>query len=414
MGAVGARRAIVVDTLGLEEARQQILAAMVRDAQTLVAAVAADAGETPDAVRPAVELTLRLLLEQPGPTKGRAIMRAAGAQAARDGIPAERFLQRFTSTTWLVWEGARGHPAADRAVLEMLGETLLRGVDLLVGAVADGYNAVDRESVARDAEMRRALLEDILSTAPPDPVSAARRRRLADRYGLDPDAAYRVIAVSDARADAEVPLDDVAHLLSRRLRRPVRQSGARTTFPLPQVLAWRGIVVVLAPASWPATLKLPVHLAELLGPRWVAVAGDAVAGVEGIASTMGRLTLSLRTAVRIGRRGWIDGPDELALEELVTVDDALLDAVVERELGPILRDSRMGAELIETLEAYFDSGQNMREAGRRLHLAPRTVAYRLARVAGLIGHPLDGPTCRRLTVALFAYRMRRVPTGSVG
>jgi hypothetical protein len=400
----------VVEAQGVLEARQEILAAMARDAQSLVGAVATDVGETRDAVRPAVELTLRLLLEQPGLTRGRAIMRAAGAQAARDGIPAERFLQRFTSTTWLVWEGAREHPAADRAVLEMLGETLLRGIDLLVGAVADGYNAVDRESVAHDAEMRRALLEDLLSTAPPDPVSAARRRRLADRYGLDPDAVYRVIAVSDARPDADVPLDDVAHVLSRRLRRPARAGGSRTTFPLPQVLAWRGLVVVLATASWPAATKLPVHLAELLGPRWVAVAGDAVGGVEGIATTMGRLTLSLRTGVRIGRRGWIGGPDELALEELVTVDDGLLDAVVERELGAILGDARMGPELTETLEVFFDSGQNMRETGRRLHLAPRTVAYRLERVARLIGRPLDGPTCRRLTIALFAYRMRRPPT----
>jgi PucR C-terminal helix-turn-helix domain len=400
----------VVDVQVGLDARQEILAALVRDTRSLVDAVATDVGETRDAVRPAVELTLRLLLEQPGLTKGRAVMRAAGAQAARDGIPAERFLQRFTSTTWLVWEGARGHPAADRVVLEMLGETLLRGIDLLVGAVADGYNAVDRESVAHDAEMRRALLEDLLSTAPPDPVSAARRRRLADRYGLDPDAAYRVIAASDARDDADMPLDDVAHVLSRRLRRPARAGRSRTAFPLPQVLAWRGLVVVLATASWPAATKLPVHLAELLGPRWVAVAGDAVQGVEGIAATMGRLTLSLRTGVRIGRRGWIDGPDELALEELVTIDDDLLDAVVERELGAILGDPRMGPELLETLEVYFDSGQNMRETGRRLHLAPRTVAYRLERVARLIDHPLDGPTCRRLTIALFAYRMRRPPT----
>ena len=123
---------------------------------------------------------------------------------------------------------------------------------------------------------------------------------------------------------------------------------------------------------------------------------------------MGRLTLSVRTAVRIGRRGWIDEPDELALEELVTVDDALLDAAVARELGAILGDARMGFELIETLEAYFESGLNMRAAGRRLHLAPRTVAYRLQRIARLIGHPLDGSTCCRLTIALFAYRMRRV------
>jgi DNA-binding PucR family transcriptional regulator len=165
-------------------------------------------------------------------------------------------------------------------------------------------------------------------------------------------------------------------------------------------------VVVLATASWPAADKLPQHLGELLGPDWVAVAGEPVMGVEGIAATMGRLTLSLRTALRIGRDGWIAAPDELALEELVTVDDELVDAAVNRELGAILADGRMGVELIETLEVYFESGQNMREAGRRLHLAPRTVAYRLERIARLLGHPLDGPAYRRLSVATFAYRMR--------
>ena len=67
----------------------------------------------------------------------------------------------------------------------------------------------------------------------------------------------------------------------------------------------------------------------------------------------------------------------------------------------------MGPDLLETLEVYLDSGQNMREAGRRLHLAPRTVAYRLDRIARLLGHPLDGAAYRRLSVAAFAHRMRR-------
>ena len=397
----------MVDERTVLEARHEIITAIAGESASLVAGVADDVGESPDTVRPVVELTLRLLLDQPGITKGRAIMRLAGAQAARDGIPAERYLQRFTSTTWMIWEAARAHPATDRAVLENVGETLLRGIDLLVGAVADGYNAVDRETVAHDAEMRRALLEDILSNAPSDPVAAARRRRTADRYGLDPDALYRVVAVADRSGDASAMIEDGAHALGRKLRRPSRTGGPASSFPLPQVVIWRGLVVVLATASWPAADKLPQHLEELLGPDWVAVAGEPVMGVEGIAATMGRLTLSLRTALRIGRDGWIATPDELALEELVTVDDDLLDAAVTRELGAILADGRMGSELIETLEVYLESGQNMREAGRRLHLAPRTVAYRLERIARLVGHPLDGAAYRRLSVATFAYRMRR-------
>ena len=397
----------MIDERAVLEARHLIITAIAGESASLVAGVADDVGESPETVRPVVELTLRLLLDQPGITKGRAIMRLAGAQAARDGISAERFLQRFTSTTWMIWEAARAHPSIDQAVLENVGQTLLRGIDLLVGAVADGYNAVDRETVAHDAEMRRALLEDILSTAPSDPVAAARRRRTADRYGLDPDAMYRVVVVADRSGDSESMIEDGAHALGRRLQRPSRSGRSASAFPLPQVVIWRGLVVVLATASWPAADKLPQHLGELLGPDWVAVSGEPVTGVEGIAATMGRLTLSLRTALRIGRDGWIAAPDELALEELITVDDDLLDAAVTRELGAILADTRMGSELIETLEVYLESGQNMREAGRRLHLAPRTVAYRLERIARLLGHPLDGAAYRRLSVAAFAYRMRK-------
>jgi len=392
------------------EARHGIISAIAADSESLVVGVAEDVGETADAVRPAVELTLRLLLDQPGLTKGRAIMRLAGAQAARDGIPAERFLQRFTSTTWKIWEAARAHPSIDQAVLENVGQTLLRGIDLLVGAVADGYTAVDRETVAHDAEMRRALVEDILSTVSDDPVAAARRRRMADRYGLDPDGHYRVVAIADRRGDSDAPIEEEAHALGRRLRRPSRALDSAASFPLPQVVIWRGLVVVLARAAWPAADRLSQHLDDLLGPDWVAVASDPVVGVEGIAATMGRLTLSLRTALRIGRHGWISAPNELALEELVTVDDELLDAAVARELGAILADGRMGPELVETLEVYLASGQNMREAGRRLHLAPRTVAYRLQRIARLIDHPLDGETLQRLSVAAFAYRTRRQAT----
>jgi hypothetical protein len=74
----------------------------------------------------------------------------------------------------------------------------------------------------------------------------------------------------------------------------------------------------------------------------------------------------------------------------------------------------MGPDLLETLEVYLDSGQNMREAGRRLHLAPRTVAYRLDRIASLLGHPLDA-SADGCPVAAFAKhapgrRLRRLGT----
>ena len=75
-------------------------------------------------------------------------------------------------------------------------------------------------------------------------------------------------------------------------------------------------------------------------------------------------------------------------------------AIVERELGPLLADPRMGDELIETLQVFFDAGANRRETARRLHLADRTIAYRLERAEQLLGHGLEGEAGRRLNVAL--------------
>ena len=81
---------------------------------------------------------------------------------------------------------------------------------------------------------------------------------------------------------------------------------------------------------------------------------------------------------------------------------------MRRELGPLLADERFGEELIETLQAYFDAGENVTAAARRLHLATRTVAYRLEKIESLLGHPLDGENGRRLSTALMVLRLRSV------
>jgi DNA-binding PucR family transcriptional regulator len=83
----------------------------------------------------------------------------------------------------------------------------------------------------------------------------------------------------------------------------------------------------------------------------------------------------------------------------------------QRELGPLLADQRMGEELIETLEVYLGSKQNIRETARRLHLAPRTVAYRLERIETLLGVRLDGEITMRLGAALIALRVTRETGG---
>ena len=131
-------------------------------------------------------------------------------------------------------------------------------------------------------------------------------------------------------------------------------------------------------------------------------------GVRALARAMVELQEGLRVADGIGRHGVIDDVAELGVERLLLSDPDLAATIIERELGPLLADPRMGEELVETLQTYFDAGGNRRETARRLHLADRTVAYRLERAEDLLGHGFDGEAGRRLNVALTLRRLAQL------
>ena len=216
--------------------------------------------------------------------------------------------------------------------------------------------------------------------------------------------------------------------------------GVGAGIRLPVVLPMRGRIVLLALAGWAGFGRISPALDGTLGggagrgtgartgvaarglsevagrsgtiarparpSAWVAVGSPVVEGVEAIAGVLADVVDAVRTAEDVGLRGWIPDPGHLAVERLLLAQRDLGEAAVAHELGPLLADDRLGPELIETLQVYFDAGENMREAARRLHLANRTVAYRLEKIEGLLGGPLDDASRRRLAVALLVRRLQ--------
>lgn len=374
------------------------------DLEAIVSVVAADVGEPAEDVRDAVEQVIRLALGPSETGAAAAIVEADGEQAAREGILPEQLIDRYLSTLWAVWE-ARASDARSRGSLVMLGDRLLHAADELVAAVAEGYRSVERELIVRNAEARRAFLEELLGAVPVDTTGIGRLRRISARNGLDPSGTYRVVAIAAGAATDDTEADVLAGRLRLIVGRPSSLDRTRAGVTLPQVLSWRGRVVVIVRASWPGMDGLRDGLAEATGTSWTAVVSPPISGVQGLASGLARLIDTLRTARRLRHDGWIEHPDDLAVERLMLADDVLLATIVDRELGPLLEDARMGDELVRTLRVYFDAGENMRETARRLHLANRTVAYRLDRIATLLGHPLDGAARQRLVIALLARRI---------
>ena len=389
--------------------RAALVEAVGRDLDALCEVVALDVGEPAADLRDEVVLIVRLL----GATEeGEQVaqeasvqLRERGRQGAHAGVPADRMLDRYTSTLPAIWDAAVALEPEFSALRE-LATWLLRGADITARAIAEGYASAERAIVARDATARRAFLEELLSTFPDDVQASARLRRLATRYGLDPLAAYRLFIVTPHQGTDDEEAHELADRLGQLLgARPAADHATGTPgLPLPQVLARRGRVVILARADWPGGSRLREALGAMV-PGWVAVVTNEIDGVGGLPAAMAQASDTMRAAGRLGHAGWIDDPDDLAVERLLMLDDRLLSAVIARELGPLLAVPRMGDELVETLRVYFESGENAREAARRLHLANRTVTYRLARIAEALGRPLDGELRNRLSVALLAYRI---------
>ena len=375
-----------------------------------------------------------------------AIQRASGAIAARTDRRMVVVLHRYAVTRRLMWEhGVRATQAGrlDPGQLSAFGRFLLLWNELTSLAVTDGYRIAERDILARAVEARRGALQELLGAVAGDPATKARLRRTAARHGLDPDRGYRLIAIAPGPEtdptpehpgigdeDLEVLAGRIGHLLGSTAP---GAEGVGAGIRLPAVLPLSGRIAVLAPDDWAGLKRVPtrpgqrprrpraaaatskrgrrrVAPTEARQAAWVAVGSAAIDGVGSLAPAYSDLVDATRSAERLGLRGWIPVPEQLALERLLLADRDLADATVRRELGPLLADDRFGEELIETLQAYFDTGENVTAAARRLHFATRTVAYRLEKIENILGHPLDAQAGRRLSIALMVHRLRSVDT----
>jgi len=372
-----------------------------------------------------------------------AIQRASGAIAARADRPLVIMQHRYAVTRRLIW----GHCVEamqagrlDPGRLAAFGRFLLLWNELTALAVTDGYRIAERDILARAVEARRGALQDVLGVVAGDAASQARLRRVAVRHGLNPDRAYRLVAIAPSPDSDPTPErpgigEEDLELLAGRVGHLVGSTapgaeGVGAGIRLPAVLPLMGRICILAREDWAGLTRVPSALDNVLGSlaaaarsrrkgrkgdppevgraAWVAVGSRPIEGVGALAGTYADLVDVTRTALRLGLRGWIPDPEQLALERLLLAAPQLAEATVHRELGPLLADERFGGELIETLQAYFDASENVTAAARRLNLATRTVAYRLEKIESLLGHPLDGDNARRLSTALMVLRLRSV------
>ena len=207
----------------------------------------------------------------------------------------------------------------------------------------------ERETLRREgAETLAELLEDVL-----DPASA--RRRL-ERHSIEGET---VLLVVRAVAEGELlrALDELPHLLLNRGERRYLLGGT-----------------------------------EL---------GAALAGIPGAAAGMSRpfepgdslrvaqreAHWALSKAVESGRRLVRYGDDTTG--RWLPQDPAVLGALVENVLGPVLRyDAANGSRLLLSVRTWMERDRRTETAAAALHVHANTLTYRLRRFAALTGRDL--------------------------
>jgi PucR family transcriptional regulator, purine catabolism regulatory protein len=180
------------------------------------------------------------------------------------------------------------------------------------------------------------------------------------------------------------------------------------------------VLVLVALGAREYDAALAEHLAELfhgvlerrgLGPDDAALAIGAPAPTWAAAGQgLRRVRRSAGAATALPPARWYDARRPGVTDLLHDLRDAPeLDAFVEEQLGPLLRDTGARTRaLLETLEAYLAAGGRKAQAARALHLERQSLYLRLRRIEELLGVSLDDEDAvLGLHLAVRALRFRR-------
>jgi hypothetical protein len=280
-----------------------------------------------------------------------------------------------------VRDGAPPELAAhDPALLESSAHRFFND---LAAALTDGYLAARRGRDGSGAGEAGDLLASVLASPP----RLGEARRVARACDVDLEAVWEVIVVAPKEGRPLPPT------LPVRIRQAMFGCSVLTTVTSAGLVA--AVQQGVAPGDWPD-----------LGPDLVAGVGRPHADVRGLRDSHEEALEALDIAFRK------DAP--VVRFEDAWFDRFLLGAVTADELAALvlepvahLSEHRRDA-VLDTLEAYLDSGSSVTAVADALHLHRQSVNYRLQNMRRLFGARLMSANGRlALHIAVKAARLRR-------
>jgi purine catabolism regulator len=299
---------------------------------------------------------------------------------------------RGTPAGYLVLGGSGDVTDLDRQVAERAARVL--GIEL----------AKQRAVTEAQLRLQGDFLDDLLSGSYPSEEAMLARARW---MGHDLARPYVLLAVS-----IEEPADRSSGTQRLQAADLVRTEVLRLT-PGALLRERQDRLAVALPRTSPPTSEEALELAERLRRRLASLisSGHVTIGVGRHHNGIAGLGLSYREAeqaLAIGR-ALLGGDRSVHFEHLGVQrllfqlrDNPELASFYDDLLGKLqAHDERQGAELVNTLEAFFECHGNHVRTAQRLHLHRNTLLYRLDRARTVLGVDLDDAETRlALQVAL--------------
>ena len=340
-----------------------------------------------------------------------------GRLAAEQGISAGRVVQLYLSAARRLWQDLpMVVRSRDREAVRAAATAVLYVIDDAVATLAEGYAVARRDLVRREESLRRELIDDLLR-GDSDLGTLVER---AEPFGLDLARVHQVALAAPSRRlpDADAAISALEAVMFDRL-------GDRDVL----VATKDGLLVVLAPADAAASgrispgLQASNELGRLMhrelsrlprGRPWRVAVGRAHPGLYGIARSYEEAREALTLADRLQLDAAVVDAEDMLVYRVLIRDQAAIVDLIQAVLGP-LTQARGGAEpLLQTLEAYFATGEVATEAARRLNMSVRTVTYRLDKIKTLTGHDPGDPAQRfTLHIAVLGARLLEWPARDI-
>ncbi|MFF7732345.1 helix-turn-helix domain-containing protein [Streptomyces sp. NPDC007984] len=319
-----------------------------------------------------------------------AARRALGEQAAERGHSLRGLVREHLAATRAAWPGPQGS-----------AESVLAAVEQAVDAFAEGYERAQRQAVREEEAARREFIDDLLYGR----SDLGRLAERAERFGLVLSSAHAV-AVAQGRES----YDDVAPVTRRIEAALIARFGNRRI-----LLATKNEqLVCIAPGDQDDVLAYFAKQAHVATDDGRVAIGRPRPGAGGVVHSYEEALSTLELADRLGLDDPVVRAADLLVYPVLARDRQAMADLVLSTLGPLTR-ARGGAEpLLNTLQAYFDSGCTAAEAARRLALSVRALTYRLERIHQLTGaNPADPVHRYTLQTAVIGARLLDWPAQEI-